>query len=62
VTKDFPEDLAYQMAKALDQHYDQWTTIFAGVKGATAQNTIDTAIAPLHPGTERYFKEIGLIK
>lgn len=62
VTKDFPEELAYQMAKALDQHYESWVTVFAGVKGATAKNTIDTAIAPLHAGTERYFKEIGLLK
>ena len=60
-TEDFPEELAYEMAKALDQNYDEWLTVFAGVKGATAQNTIDTAIAPLHPGTERYFREIGLI-
>ena len=62
VTDDFPEELAYQMAKALDQHYNDWTATFAGVKGATAKNTVDTAIAPLHPGTERYFREIGLIK
>ncbi|GEM_PF-1168743 len=62
VTEDFPEELAYQMAKALNENYDEWVTTFAGVKGATAQNTIDTAIAPLHPGTERYFKEIGLLK
>lgn len=62
VTKDFPEDLAYQMVKALDKNYDEWIKIFAGVKGATAQNTVETAIAPLHPGAVRYFKEIGLIK
>lgn len=62
VTEDFPEELAYQIAKTLDEKYDEWTGVFAGVKGATAQNTIDTAIAPLHPGTERYFREKGYIK
>ena len=62
VTEDFPEELAYQIAKTLDEKYDEWTGVFAGVKGATAQNTIDTAIAPLHPGTERYFKEKGYIQ
>lgn len=61
VTEDFPEQLAYEMAKALDENYDEWVEIFNGVKGATAQNTIDTQIAPLHPGTERYFREIGLL-
>lgn len=62
VTEDFPEELAYQIAKTLDEKYDEWTGVFAGVKGATAQNTIDTAIAPLHPGTERYFREKGYIQ
>lgn len=62
VTEDFPEELAYQIAKTLDEGYDEWVSIFAGVKGATAQNTIDTQIAPLHPGTERYFREKGLIE
>lgn len=62
VTEDFPEELAYQIAKTLDEKYDEWIGVFAGVKGATAQNTIDTAIAPLHPGTERYFREKGYIK
>lgn len=62
VTEDFPEELAYQIAKTLDENYNEWTSIFAGVKGATAKNTINTRIAPLHPGTERYFKEKGYIK
>ena len=62
VTEDFPEEVAYEIAKTLDENYNEWTTIFAGVKGATARNTIDTQIAPLHPGTERYFREKGYIK
>lgn len=62
VTEDFPEELAYEMAKTLNENYDEWMEVFAGVEGATAQNTIDTAIAPLHPGTERYFREIGLVQ
>ena len=61
-TEDFPEELAYKIAKTLDEKYEEWTGVFAGVKGATAQNTIDTAIAPLHPGTERYFREKGYIE
>ena len=61
VTEDFPEELAYEMAKTLNENYNEWLEVFAGVEGATAQNTIDTAIAPLHPGTERYFREIGLL-
>lgn len=62
VTEDFPEELAYKIAKTLDEHYQEWVSIFAGVRGATAQNTIATKIAPLHAGTERYFREKGYIK
>ena len=62
VMADFPEQLAYEITKALDQNYNEWCEIFYGSKGSTSQLTIDTLVIPLHPGSERYFREIGLIK
>jgi TRAP transporter TAXI family solute receptor len=62
VLDDFPDEIAYAFAKALHENYEEWISVFSGVRGATAQITIDTQAAPLHPGTERYFKEIGLLK
>lgn len=61
-TDDFPEEYAYEIAKALHEHYDEWTDTFSGATGSTAEQTIVTAVAPLHDGVAKYFKEIGLIK
>jgi TRAP transporter TAXI family solute receptor len=61
-TDDFPEEYAYQIAKTLHEHYDEWLDTFSGAKGSTAEQTINTAVAPLHDGVARYFKEIGLME
>ena len=62
VTEDFPEDLAYQIAKVLDENYDEWVNIAANVKGSTLEATVKNAYAPLHSGVVKYAKEKGLLK
>lgn len=62
VTEDFPEDLAYNIAKVLDEHYDEWVGIAANVKGSTLEATVRNAYAPLHPGVAKYAREKGLLK
>jgi uncharacterized protein len=59
-TEELPENVAYQMAKALDEHHDELVATFPGAATSTAQNTADHVGFPLHPGTERYLKEKGL--
>lgn len=61
-TDEFPEEYAYQIAKALHEHYDEWVDTFSGAEGSTAEQTIKTAVAPLHDGVIRYYKEIGLME
>lgn len=62
VRDDFPEETAYQIAKALDEHYDEWLGIASNVEGSTIDAVVESYYAPLHPGVERYIKEKGLIK
>lgn len=62
VTEDFPEDLAYQIAKTLDENYEEWIRIAANCEGSTAQAVVVGAYAPLHSGVERYLREIGVLK
>lgn len=55
-------DLAYQMAK---QMYENLDTLYAAHNAAKAikrDNAIKGMPVPLHPGAERYYKEVGLIK
>ncbi len=60
-TDDFPDEYAYEIAKSLHEHYDEWVDTFAGASGSTAEQTINTAVAPLHDGVVKYFKEVGLL-
>lgn len=55
-------DVAYRMAKAM---YDNIDTLYAAHSAAKAirrENAIKGMPVPLHPGAERYYREVGLIK
>ena len=55
-------DLAYQMTKAL---YDNLDTLYAAHNAAKVirrENAVKGAPVPLHPGAERYYREVGLLK
>ncbi|MCU0956463.1 MAG: TAXI family TRAP transporter solute-binding subunit [Hydrogenophaga sp.] len=57
-----PDDVVYRMTKAM---YDNIDTLYAAHNAAKAikrENAIKGMPVPLHPGAERYYKEIGLIK
>jgi len=56
------EELAYQMAKTL---YDNLDTLYAAHNAAKAikrENAVKGMPVPLHPGAERYYREVGLLK
>jgi uncharacterized protein len=58
---DLPDDFAYTVAKALDEHRDlfRWTHV-----PFTYDSQLVTKLppVPLHPGAERYYREVGYIK
>lgn len=60
--EDVSEETAYQMTKLM---FENLPTLVAAHKSA-ASITLDTALSgmpiPLHPGAERYYREVGLIK
>jgi len=62
VRDDFPEDLAYKMAKALDANHKELVTAYKAAEFSTAANTAVNDYIPLHPGTRRYLVEKGLLK
>ncbi len=55
-----PEDLVYRLVKAVYEHRDYLQKIHPFARFTTPENTLKQAVAPLHPGTVKYFKEIGL--
>jgi uncharacterized protein len=59
---DFPAETAYQIAKVLGDHHDEMVAAFKAANSSTAENTAKFPGFKLHPGTERYLKERGLLK
>lgn len=58
---DLDEDTAYRITKAICEDETIQAAAFAGLKGSEIpQMTVDLATSPLHPGTIRYFEEIGI--
>jgi TRAP transporter TAXI family solute receptor len=61
-TDKLPDDIAYEIAKVLDEKYDEWVGIAKNVEGSTLEGTVKSAYAPLHPGVAKYAREKGLLK
>lgn len=62
VRKDLPEDVVYKFVKAL---YDNKADLVAAHKAAgeiSKENAVNGLTVPLHPGAQKYLKEIGAIK
>jgi len=61
VTEKLPNDLAYQMTKSLFENKQDLTVVSKTMENMDAKNVGNIKI-PLHPGAEKYFREIGAIK
>jgi TRAP transporter TAXI family solute receptor len=57
-----PDELAYQMARAMYDNVDTLHSAHNAVKGLKVENALEGMPIPLHPGAERYYKEVGLLK
>ena len=55
-------DLVYAMTKALFDNLDQLAAAHAAAKAISRQDAATNPPAPLHPGAERYYKEVGVLK
>jgi hypothetical protein len=58
---DMDEETAFRIVKAVCEDKEAQANAYGGVKGADfVADTIKYATVPLHPGTIRYFKELGV--
>lgn len=60
--EDVSEETAYQMTKALFENLDKLAASHAAAKAIKVENAVDGMPIPLHPGAERYYKEVGVLK
>ena len=60
---DLPEELIYNLTKSFWEHIDELGEAQKNLKGLKPEEAVkDIANLPLHPGAEKYYKEIGVIK
>lgn len=56
------EETAYQMTKLLFENLDKMVASHAAAKAIDVQKALDGMPIPLHPGAERYYREVGVLK
>ncbi|HPK31530.1 MAG TPA: TAXI family TRAP transporter solute-binding subunit [Ottowia sp.] len=57
-----PDELVYQMVKAMYGNLDTLYAAHNAAKNIKLENALTGMPIPLHPGAERYYREVGLIK
>ncbi|PLX77227.1 MAG: C4-dicarboxylate ABC transporter, partial [Azoarcus sp.] len=55
------DDAVYAMTKTMFENLDQLVNAHAAAKGITKEDAAAVPL-PLHPGAERYYREVGLLK
>ncbi len=55
-------DTVYNFLKNLMAHKDEFYSIHSAAKEVTLANALTGLSVPLHPGAEKYFKEVGVLK
>jgi TRAP transporter TAXI family solute receptor len=58
---DLPEDTAYQVTKALAENVEGLGSIVAAMRDLTPEEMATDVGVPLHPGAEKYYKEVGVM-
>lgn len=59
---DVPEDVVYAVTKEVFDNLEEFKKLHPAYAVLTKENMLEGLSAPLHPGAEKYFKEVGLIK
>ncbi len=56
------DDLVYKTTKMINDQIKEFQGLFAGAEEIQTKVALDGNQIPLHPGAEKYYREIGLIK
>jgi len=57
-----PTDVVYTMTKSMFDNLDQMVAAHAAAKAIKRETATQGLPVPLHPGAEKYYREVGLIK
>ncbi|MBA7517170.1 hypothetical protein ES705_09223 [subsurface metagenome] len=57
-----PENVVYAVTKEVFENLDDFRALHPAFAILSKENMLEGLTAPMHPGAEKYFKEVGLIK
>ena len=60
--EDVPDEAVYGITKAIYEHLDDIATANNAASGMSLETALDGVGIPIHPGAEKYYKEVGLLK
>ncbi len=58
---DLPEDLVYEMTKALFENKETLVQSISALEELNPKDGSSDTVFPIHPGAERYYKEVGVL-
>lgn len=61
VNNDMPEDVVYWLTKTLNEKWESDVSLSCSWLGAVSAEKRASSKTPMHPGAERYYKEIGAL-
>jgi hypothetical protein len=61
---DLPDEMVYNLVKSIysTEGLEYLATVHPAARGITLENAAKWTPIPLHPGAEKFFKEVGLIE
>ena len=59
---DMSEDAVYELTKTMFENLEELGTSHAKFQLVSAEKAAENGSVPMHPGAEKYYKEIGLLK
>lgn len=62
INKNISEELAYEITKALFENIYTIRNSQPSAKGLSLESAVESMPIPMHPGAQKYFKEIGVLK
>ncbi|MDD3432529.1 MAG: TAXI family TRAP transporter solute-binding subunit [Tepidiphilus sp.] len=57
-----PEEVVYLMTKSIFEHLDELAAAHSAARGIEREKATDGFPIPLHPGAERYYREVGVLR
>lgn len=57
-----PDDVVYAVTKEIFENLDEFKKLHPALSTLTREGMLEGLTAPLHPGAEKYYKEVGLMK